>query len=58
MIGKGESSQYGGNSTRYDFAFEAKDVTVIYDAEWFRGGPKEPDCATPEIQIRYHIRIN
>ncbi len=58
MIAKGGSSQYEPGSTRYDFAFEAKDVTVIYDAEWFRGGPKEPDCPNPEVQIRYRIRIN
>ena len=58
MIARGGSSQYEPNSTRYDFAFEAKDLTVIYDAEWFRGGPKEPDCPTPEIQVRYHIRVN
>jgi hypothetical protein len=58
MIAKGESNQYDPNSTRYDFTFEAKDVTVIYDAEWFRGGPKERDCPNPEIQIRYHIRVN
>ena len=58
MIAKDGSSQPEPNSTRNDFAFEAKDVTVIYDAEWFRGGPKEPDNPSPEIQIRYHIRIN
>ncbi len=58
MIAKGGSSQYDPNNTRYDFSFEAKDVTVIYDAEWFRGGPRETDCANPEIQIRYHIRVN
>lgn len=58
MIASGGSSQYEPNGTRYDFAFEAEDVGVIYDAEWFRGGPKEPDCPDPEIQIRYHIRVN
>ena len=58
MIGKGGSSQYDPKNTRYDYTFAAKDVSVIYDAEWFRGGPKDPDRPNPEIQIRYHIRIN
>lgn len=58
MIGRGGSSQHDPNATRHDYAFVATDVSVIYDVEWFRGGPKEPDHANPTVQVRYHIRIN
>ncbi len=58
MIAKGGSDQLDTNSTRYNFTFEAKDLGVIYEAEWFRGGPKEPHASNLEVQIRYRIRIN
>ena len=43
---------------RYDWFFVAKDIGVMFDVEWFRGGPRFPDEPNPSVQIRYHIRIN
>ncbi len=58
MIARGGADRHDRNSTRYDFAYESTDVTVIYDVEWFRGGPGQQDQSGPEVQVRYHIRIN
>lgn len=58
LIAKGGSNTYTPNSARYDYAFVSKDVSVIYSAEWFRGGPKEPEHPNPEVQVHYHVRIN
>lgn len=58
MIARGGSNQYDPRATRYDYAFVAAEVSVIYDVEWFRGGPKKPDHENPTVQVRYHIRIN
>ncbi len=58
VIAKGGSNAYTPNSHRYDYAFVSRDVSVIYGAEWFRGGPREPEHPNPEVQVHYHVRIN
>jgi hypothetical protein len=58
MIAKGGSSQSDPRSSRYDFMFVSRDVSVGYDATWFRGGPNDPENSMPEVQVIYHIRVN
>jgi hypothetical protein len=58
MISKGGSSRPDPRATRHDFMFVSKDVTIGYDVEWLRGGPKDLNNPTPEVQVIYHIRVN
>ncbi len=58
MIAEGGSSQPDPKAARHDYMFVSRDVTIGYDVEWFRGGPKDPDNPTPEVQVIYHVRVN
>ncbi len=58
MIARGGSASLEPNATHYDYRFVSKDVTIGFGAEWFRGGPQQPDSDSEEVLVTIRIRVN